>query len=161
MQLVAAYDIDSSNAVHHCSLSLSVFCPIECCVWHRTADPMAIDCDCCPTKVVHRERYLAQQKLLQTARLSGLPLSPTANMASGGRTLISCGNWNDSSSGSLDGGGGTLVSCGSVAGRPQTVPVSPSRLGMRRSVDSLPLAADASTSGKFVMLLEQFDEGLP
>lgn len=110
---------------------------------------------------MHRERYLAQQKLLQTARLTGLPLSPTANTASGGRTLASCGSWSVSSSSSLGGGGGALASCGSVAGRPQTVPVSPSRLGMRRSADSLPLPADASTSGKFAMLLQQFHVGLP
>ena len=38
-----------------------------------------------------------------------------------------------------------------------TVPKSPSRLGMRRSADSLPSAAAATTSGKFVMLLGSFD----
>lgn len=82
-------------------------------------------------------------------------------MASGRRVLASCGSWSVSSSGSHVGSGGTLVSCGSVAGRPQTVPVSPSRLGMRRSADSLPVAAGASTSGEFVRLLAYFDVGLP
>ena len=81
-------------------------------------------------------------------------------MASGGRTLASCGSWNVSSSSSLVGSGSTLASCGSVEGRPQTVPKSPSRLGVRRSADSLPSAAAVSTSGKIVMLLDNPDVGL-
>ena len=104
-----------------------------------------------------REKYLAQQKLLQTARLTGLPLSPTANMASSGRTLTRGGSWNVSSSNSsssLVGSGSALVSCGTVEGRRSpTVPKSPSRLGMRCSADSVPSATAASTSGKFAMLL--------
>ena len=106
----------------------------------------------------HREEYLMQQKLSQTARLTGLPLPPTARTTSGGRPLTSCGSLNASRTRRMVSSPGTQPSCGdSVASRPQTVPRSLSRLGMRRSADSLSTAAAAaaaatSTSGKCLML---------
>ena len=102
-----------------------------------------------------------QHKLSQTARLTGLPLPPTADTTSGGRPLTSCGSLNASSTRRLVRSGGTRPSYGdSVASRPQTVPRSLSRLGMRRSADSVSTAAAAaaaadaatSTSGKCLVL---------
>lgn len=86
-----------------------------------------------------------QQKLLQTARLTGLALSPTANPSGCG--IASCGSLNVSSNRGLVSSGSARSSCGGTgAGRPQTVPRSLSRLGMRRSADSPPTAAAAAAA---------------
>ncbi|KAL3156185.1 Tubulin polyglutamylase ttll5 [Trebouxia sp. C0010 RCD-2024] len=62
-----------------------------------------------------REEYLMQQKLIQTARLTGLPLTLTANPSSGGRPLASCGSLSVSSTRRLVSSGGTRPSCGDSA----------------------------------------------
>jgi len=103
-----------------------------------------------------RDEYVAQQKLEQTARLTGLPVSRSTSLAgsgrilsSSGRTLVSCGS-------TLSNCGSTLSNCGSLVGssRPQTVATSQSQLGMRRSADWLPAtAAAASSSGKHSSIL--------
>ncbi len=95
-----------------------------------------------------RDEYVAQQKLEQTARLTGLPVSRSTSLAGRGRTLSSSGRTLVSCS-------STLSSCGSLVGsRPQTVATSQSQLGMRRSADWLPAtAAAASSSGKHSSIL--------
>ncbi|KAL0029059.1 hypothetical protein WJX77_003291 [Trebouxia sp. C0004] len=93
-----------------------------------------------------RGEYKAQQKLEQTARLTGLPVPRSTCHAGSGRTLSSSGR-------TLVSCGSTLSSCGSLVGssRLETVAPSQSQLGMRRSADWLPAtaasAAAASASG--------------
>ena len=117
----------------HAVLCCAVLCcAVLCCAGNRATD-------------AYRNGYIAQQKVEQTARLTGLPVSLATSLAgsgralsSSGRTLVSCGS--------------TLSSCASVVGssRPQTVATSQSQLGMRRSADWMPIAAGAvaSVSGK-------------
>jgi len=108
-------------------------CAVLCCAESRATDAC-------------RDEYIAQQKLEQTARLTGLPVSPATSLAGGGRTLSSSGH-------TLVSCVSTLSSCGSLVGssRPQTVATSQSQLGMRRSTDWLPATAAASASGKHVL----------
>ena len=118
-------------AVLCCAALCCACCAMPCCTGTRATDAC-------------RDEYIAQQKLEQTARLTGLPVSWSTSLGSGrtlsssGRTLVSCGR--------------TLSSCGNLVGssRPQTVATSQSQLGMRRSADWLPatVPAVASASGK-------------
>ncbi len=107
---------------------------VLCCAGNRATD-------------AYRDEYIAQQKLEQTARLTGLPVSRSTSLAGSGRTMSSSGR-------ALVSCGSTLSSCGSLVGsRPQTVATSQAQLGMRRSADWLPAtaAAAASASGKHVV----------
>ncbi len=109
-------------------------CAVLCCAGNRATD-------------AYRDEYIAQQKLEQTARLTGLPVSRSTSLAGSGRTMSSSGR-------ALVSCGSTLSSCGSLVGsRPQTVATSQAQLGMRRSADWLPAtaAAAASASGKHVV----------
>ncbi len=145
-----------------CSLAV-LCCGVPCCaVPCRAVLCCAVLCRavlCCADAVLCsatsraaaacRDEYIAQQKLEQTARLTGLPVSRSTSLAGSGRTLSSSGR-------TLVSCGSTLSSCGSlVSSRPQTVAASQSQLGMRRSADWLPAtvaaaaaAAAASASGK-------------
>ena len=136
---------NSSNFIEQGYLHLLLTCcAVPCC-----AMPCRAVLCCAKNRATDacRDEYVAQQKLEQTARLTGLVSRSTSlagrgrSLSSSGCTLVSCSS--------------PLSSCGSLVGsRPQTVATSRSQLGMRRSADWLPAtAAAASSSGKHSSIL--------